>query len=77
MSEKEWLDNFSEELKSLMEECGYSQSELAKDTGLSESTISNYLNKRQIPKATALLNIILALNCDFDELLYFGENIDF
>ena len=77
MTEKQWLDNFSEELKARMEEYGYNQRELANKAGLSESTICNYLNKRQIPKATALLNITVALDCDFATLMDFGEEVDF
>lgn len=77
MSEKEWLDNFRHELKIVMDEYGYSQRDLAEATGLSEATISNYINGRQIPKASAIVNIVLALDCDFETLLYFGEKIKF
>lgn len=77
MSEVEWLDIFGENLKRLMREHGYSQKNLAEDTGLSESTISRYMNGLAIPKATALINLATALECTLYELIDFDEDIDF
>lgn len=77
MSETKWLENFGENLTALMNEYGTTQKELAEDTGLSESTISRYMNGLSIPKATALINIATALNCTLEELIDFGEDIDF
>lgn len=77
MSEVIWLEHFSENLIALMTECGVTQKQLAEDTGLSESTINRYVKGLRIPKATALINISTALNCSLEELIDFGEDIDF
>ena len=45
MSQQEWLDIFGDNLLSILEEEGISQKELSRLTGLSESTISRYINK--------------------------------
>ena len=75
MSEYEWLNEFSTNLNKLMREAGYTQKELAEDTGLAESTISRYMKGTQVPKATAIVNIASVLLCDIDELIDFGEDI--
>ena len=77
MDEQQWLRSFGETLKDVMEEYGYTQRELAQETGLSESTISNYIKGRQMPKGPAILNIVLALNCEFETLMYFGDQVYF
>ena len=77
MTEAQWLKEFSVNLVSLMGEAGYTQKELAEDAGLSVSTINRYINGTHIPKATALVNIATVLSCSLDELIDFGEDIDF
>lgn len=77
MSEMEWLQNFSEALKERLTYANMTQSELAEATGLSESTISDYVNGRIIPKATSIVKIFYELNLDtFDEILDFGDTIE-
>lgn len=76
MSETEWLLYFSDCLYDIMRERKISQRELAERSGLSDSTISKYINGTQIPKGTALVNIAIALDCSLDELMNFGELID-
>lgn len=44
MTKYEWTRQFARRLAMLMSECGYSQSDLATATGLSQATISFYLN---------------------------------
>lgn len=75
MHEQEWLDQFGENLRSMMRECGYSQRELADRAGISESAISRYLNSSQVPKATILVNIAYVLDCSLDDLMDFGERV--
>lgn len=48
---------------------GMTQSDLSDITGISQPTISNYLNRRQSPDIVKLNKIALALNCSVDELL--------
>lgn len=77
MSEMEWLRNFSEALKERLKYANMTQSELAEATGLSESTISDYVNGRIVPKATSIVKIFYELNLDtFDEILDFGDTIE-
>ena len=76
MSEKEWLDIFSDNLRDMLLDANMSQKELAIDTGLAESSISDYLNGRKLPGIRALVNIAYVLDCDFNDLMDFGEIID-
>lgn len=76
MSEQEWLEEFSEKLQELMEEANMTQRDLAFESGLGESTISNYIHRQRMPGVRAVINICEVLQCDFDELLWFGDTID-
>ena len=76
MSEAEWLEIFSDNLRDLMNEQGYNQEQLSETTGLSQGTISNYLNKKRLPSVKALVNICYELNLSFDDLMDFGSRID-
>ena len=69
MSEVEFIDIFGDNLRSLMEEHGYSQRELARASGISHVTISRYLNKERMPTAKSLVNLAFTLECDLDELV--------
>ena len=75
MTEAEWLDIFSDNLMDMLNEQGYSQEELAYETNLSQSTISKYINKKQMPSLKAIINIAYALDCSIDEFIDFGEKI--
>lgn len=77
MTETEWLDIFTSNLIEMMHEKGYTQRDLADATGLSEGTISNYINKRQIPGVRAIVNISYELDCDVSDLIDFGDRIQF
>lgn len=76
MSELEWMDIFGDNLRSLLEEQWMSQQELADATGISKSTISRYINKQCMPSVAALVNIAYALNCEIDDILYFGDRLE-
>lgn len=75
MSEVEWLDIFSDNLVNIMDEYGITQRDLADDTGLSESTISRYVNKQQIPTLKAIINMSYALDIKLDDFIDFGARI--
>ena len=77
MTESEWLDIFSNNLIELIRDRGYTQADLADDTGLSEATISAYINKRRIPKVTTLLNLALVLDCELEDLTGYVDRIEF
>ena len=56
MGQQEWLNIFGDNLASILEEERMSQRELARLTGLNESTISRYINKLQMPTVRAIIN---------------------
>lgn len=81
MTEKEWIDIFSGNLKSIMNEVGITQNELARDAGLSKSMVSDYINCKRIPNIKSIVNICHALPelepVDlFQSLVYFDDRID-
>ncbi len=76
MTETEWLDIFASNLFEIMNERGYTQGDLAEDTGLSEASISYYLNRRRIPGIRAIVNIAYVLDVDVAELIDFGDRIE-
>lgn len=75
MSEREWLDIFANNLQEILCEYGYNQKQFAEAIGVSEATVSAYLNKRKMPGVKALTNISYELGLTFDELMDFGDRI--
>ena len=76
MSEVEWMKIFAGNLRSLMEESRMTQQELSRMTGISQGTISRYLNAQCMPSVNALVNIADAFPCaDINDLLYFYKPI--
>ena len=76
MTESEWLDDFSYRLTGAMQYAGFNQKILARESGLSEASISNYINGTKIPNAKAIVNLAYALECEVEELIDFGEKIE-
>ena len=76
MSEVEFIDIFGDNLRSLMEERGYSQRELAKESMINHATISRYLYKERMPTAKSLVNLAFTLECDLDELVPTYDYVD-
>ena len=76
MTEEEWLDIFAENLESIMNERGYTQSRLARVLRISQSSVSSYLNKRKMPSAKVLVNMALEFEEDFSDFVNFGDFID-
>ena len=76
MTETEWLDIFGGNLVDLMRERGYTQGDLAEDTGLSIGAINHYINGRRLPGIRAIINIAYVLDCDVSELIDFGDRIE-
>ena len=76
MSEVEWIKIFGQNLDEMLIEANMTQRELAEDTGLTEATISRYINGRRMPTVRALVNIAYSLNCSFDELMDFGDVLE-
>lgn len=76
MRELEWMDIFSENLVNILQDTDTTQSALAEMAGLSKSAINNYIHKKRVPNAKAILNIAYALNCSTDDLIDFGDMIE-
>lgn len=76
MTEHEWLDIFGDNLVSLMRDWNMSQSELSQRSGLSQSSISAYINKRKMPGVKALINIADVFDISLDDFMNFGDIID-
>ena len=77
MSEYQWMETFSNNLRTLMAESGMTQRELAEESGLSEVNISRYLNKKRMPSVAALASIAHVFPCaDIYDLLYFQDRVE-
>ena len=76
MSEVEWLEEFRINLLRMMDEDRITQKELADDSGLSEASISYYVNGTKMPGVRAIVNLAYALDCSTDDLIDFGEMIE-
>lgn len=75
MSELEWMDIFGDNLVNMLEGARMTQRELADASGLSESSISNYIHKQRMPNIKAVVNLAYALDCSLDDLIDFGDRI--
>lgn len=75
MTRGEWKDIFGDNLNDLLQERGFSQRQLAKDSGISMGAISDYVNKFTAPSIFAVINMAYTLDIDIDELIDFGEPI--
>ena len=75
MSESEWIDIFSKNLREIMNDYRYTQRDLADTLGVAESTVSRYLKGQMAPSIFAVINMSYALGCTIDELIDFGDRI--
>ena len=67
----------TQRMKELISKKGISQKQLAKISGLTESTISHYVRGERIPRGVNLIKIAKALDTTADYLLGNEENEDF
>ena len=77
MTKDEWKKIFGDNLSALLEEKNISQSQLAKDSGVSTGMISDYINKQSMPGIPAIINMAYALDVDVNELIDFDERITY
>lgn len=75
MSEMEWLKIFGKNLEYLLHQNRMSQNELAQRTGLTQASISRYIQALQMPGPRALVNIAIVLGLTVDELINFDDMI--
>lgn len=69
ISEIEAIEIFGDNLRDLMYDARINQSELARESHLTQGTISKYLKKQQMPTMKAIMNLCYALNCSYQDLL--------
>ena len=70
-NEEEWRMAFARKLYRKMLICGFDQSELAWEAGVSEGMLSNAINGYSSPSIYKVLKIADALGCTVDDLIYF------
>lgn len=75
MSEVEWMDIFGDNLRDILKEQNMPRRELAQVLDLSEATISNYINKKQMPTMEVIVNMAYELSMSIDELIDFGDTV--
>ena len=68
-TEVQLLKAFGNNLADQLEDAWMTQKELAEETGLSEATISRYISGDVMPTLKSILNIMYALDCDFEDLV--------
>lgn len=69
--ETEWSKEFARRLIRIMNIRGINQYDLAKKTGYSQSSISNYISGKSIPSSYASHIIAKALDCSLNYLVHF------
>lgn len=77
MTRTSWKIIFADNLVSILEDKGISQNQLAKDSGVSASMISDYINRFAAPTVFTIINIAYALDVEVDELVDFGDMIEY
>jgi transcriptional regulator with XRE-family HTH domain len=75
MSEVEWMDIFGDNLRDILKEQNMSRRELAQVLGISEATVSRYINKKQMPTMEVIVNMAYELSISVDELIDFGDRV--
>lgn len=75
MSEVEWMDIFGDNLRDILKEQNMSRRELAQVLGISEATVSRYINKKQMPTMEVVVNMAYELSISVDELIDFGDRV--
>lgn len=75
MSEVEWMDIFGDNLRDILKEQNMSRRELAQVLGISEATVSRYINKKQMPTMEVVVNMAYELSISIDELIDFGDRV--
>ena len=63
------LDNIKYKLSEAIKGSGLSQTELAKQIGVSQQTVSHYINGDRLPALDTLANLCVILDLDANEIL--------
>lgn len=73
MQKDEYAKAFGEYLKSLLEEKGMTQAELARRTGITEASVSRYINGNRSPRIAQAYRMALVIGIDMNTLIYLGK----
>lgn len=76
MQKDEYAKAFGEYLKSLLEEKGMTQAELARRTGMTEASVSRYINGKRIPKIAQAYEMAQVIGIDMNTLIFMGKGDD-
>ena len=76
MSEKELMEMFADNLQAELEDAQMTINELAEESGVSRTNIHYYLHGERIPSLKNLMNIMVALDCEFYDLIDEHAHID-
>lgn len=71
LSEEDWAKEFGINLGAKMRKAFMSQSDVAERLGVSQATVSNYLNGKRLPNAHRLMRLSEILNCSVTDLIWF------
>ena len=75
INELQWMQQIAEEIKIHMKRRKFTQRDLADKSGLSEVSISRYLNCERLMSLKSAMNIAYALDVEVDALINFEERI--
>ena len=75
-NESEFAQLIGDAIKDWLEDSWMTQKELAYETGIAESTISRYIHGDIMPSLKNLVNIAVALDCDFNDLIRVYDYIE-
>lgn len=70
MTDRQMLIEFGSNLEHIMINRGMKQKTLADKIGVSESTMNCYIKGKRMPSLATVLNMMLALDCDLDDLIF-------
>lgn len=70
LTESQFKNEFAIRLRNIMLRKGITQSELARQAGIKQSQVSNYLTNRNTPSFYVVDKIAKVLDCSVDELTY-------
>ena len=76
MTEKQWRKKFADVVINKMSNISISAKELSDRTGVSQASMSRYLNCQRTPTIITIANIANVLGSSIDELINFGEIVE-
>ena len=68
--------NWSEKIEKLMKQRNWSQKDLAKNSGITEASVSRYINGERKPRVDIVINFAKAFGVSTDYLLYDDDEAD-